>query len=109
MYDKRDGFDFVIACVHGSTNGTNGIPISFKVLPMAPLVMVPLVKTIGSKYCRQSTVWAKLTTLKSHMFQYGVFYENDIRKQLNTVKYTCIENKNLTRIYVYETLCPQQL
>ena len=34
----------VIACVQGSTNGTNGIPISFKVLPMVPMVMqlVPL-------------------------------------------------------------------
>ena len=66
-----------IACVHGSTNGTNGIPISFKVLPMVPLViplvpMVPLVKTVGSQYCRQSTVWAKLPTLKSHMIKYGV-------------------------------------
>ena len=44
------------ACVHDSTNGTNGIPIpiSFKVLPMVPLViplvpMVPLVKTDGSQ------------------------------------------------------------
>ena len=27
-----------IAFGHGSTNGTNGIPISFKVLPMVPLV-----------------------------------------------------------------------
>ena len=32
----------VTACVQSSTNGTNGIPISFKVLPMA-LPMVPLV------------------------------------------------------------------
>ena len=34
-----------IARVQGSTNGTNGIPISFKVLPMVLLVlpMVPLV------------------------------------------------------------------
>ena len=45
------------ACVHGSTNGANGIPISFKVLPMVPLViplvpMVPLVKTVGSQYCK---------------------------------------------------------
>ena len=59
------------ACVHGSTNDTNGIPISFKVLPM-----VPLVKTVGSQYCRQSTVWAKLVfklpTLENHMIQYGV-------------------------------------
>ena len=58
------------ACVHGSTNGNNGIPISFKVLP--------LVKTDGSQYYRQSTVWAKLPTLESHMIQYGVlnfFYE----------------------------------
>ena len=50
-----------LACVHGSTNGTNGRPISFKVLPMVPLViplvpMVPLVETDGSQYCRQSTV-----------------------------------------------------
>ena len=67
-----------IACVHGSTNGTNGIPISFKVLPMVPLViplvpmvplviplvpMVPLVKIVGSQYCRQSTVWTKLPTI----------------------------------------------
>ena len=62
------------ACVHGSTNG---IPISFKVLPMVPLViplvpMVPLVKTVGSQYFRQSTVWAKFPTLESHMIQYGV-------------------------------------
>ena len=32
------------AFVHGSINGTNDIPISFKVLPM-----VPLVKTVGSQ------------------------------------------------------------
>ena len=85
-----------IACVHGSTNGTNGRPISFKVLPMVPWViplvpMVPLVKTDGSQYCRQSTVWAKLPTLESHMIKYGVLnfklinftnkhclYQNDI-------------------------------
>ena len=38
----------IIACVQGSTNGTNGIPISFKDLPMVPMVMpmVPL-GTIG--------------------------------------------------------------
>ena len=50
-----------VACVHDSTNGTNGLPISFNVLPMVPLViplvpMVPLVKTVGSQYFRQSTV-----------------------------------------------------
>ena len=28
------------ACVQGSTNGTNGVPLSFKVLQMVP--MVPL-------------------------------------------------------------------
>ena len=66
-----------IACVHGSTNGTNDIPISFKVLPLEPLVipfvpMVPMVKTVGSQYYRQSTLWAKLPTLESHMIQYGV-------------------------------------
>ena len=90
--------DTDIACVHGSTNGTNGRPISFKVLPMVPLViplvpMVPLVKTDGSQYCRQSTVWAKLPTLESHMIKYGVlnfkfinftnkhcFYQDDIFK-----------------------------
>ena len=88
----------VYACIHGSTNGTNGRPISFKVLPMVPLViplvpMVPLVKTDGSQYCRQSTVWAKLPTLESHMIKYGVlifkfinftnkhcFYQDDIHK-----------------------------
>ena len=86
------------ACVHGSTNGINGIPISFKVLSMVPLViplvpMVPLVKTVGSQYFRQFTVRAKLPTLESHMIQYGVlnfkfikftnkhcFYQGDIRK-----------------------------
>ena len=31
--------------VHGSPNGTNGIPISFKVLPMVPLV-IPLVPMV---------------------------------------------------------------
>ena len=40
--------------------------------------MVPLVKTIGSLYCRQSTVWAKLPTLESHMIQYGAFNFNFI-------------------------------
>ena len=64
-------------CVHGSTNGNNGIPISIKVLPMLPLViplvpMAPLVKTDDSQYYRQSTVWAKLPTFESHMIQYGV-------------------------------------
>ena len=86
------------ACVHGSTNGTNGRPISFKVLPMVPLViplvpMVPLVKTDGSQYCRQSTVCAKVPTLESHMIKYDIlnfkfinftnkhcFYQDDIRK-----------------------------
>ena len=86
-------------CVHGSTNGTNGKPTSFKVLPMVPLViplvpMVLLVKTVGSQYSRQSKVWAKLPTLESHMIQYGVlnfkfinftnkhcFYQDDILKE----------------------------
>ena len=85
-------------CVNGSTNGTKGIPISFKVLLMVPLVipLVPvvlLVKTVGRQYCRQSTVWAKLPTLESHMIQCGVlnfkfinftnkhcFYQDDISK-----------------------------
>ena len=62
---------YYYACVHGSTNG---IPISFKVLPMVPLVipLVPLVKTDGSQYYRQSTMWAKLPTLESHMIKYEV-------------------------------------
>ena len=34
-----------IACVQGSTNGTNGIPISFKVLQMVPMV-IPLVPMV---------------------------------------------------------------
>ena len=36
------------ACVQGSTNGTNGITISFKVLPMVPLVitLVPMVMSM---------------------------------------------------------------
>ena len=34
-------FDYdYIACVHGSTNGTNSIPISFKVIPVVPLVQM---------------------------------------------------------------------
>ena len=98
---RRENFPFygiTLACVHGSTNGTNGISTSFKILPMAPFViplvpMVPLVKTVGIQYFRQSTVWAKLPTLESHMIQYGVlnfkfieitnkhrFYQGDIRK-----------------------------
>ena len=61
------------ACFHGSTNGTNGIPISFKVLPMVPLVpMIPLLNTDGSQYYKQTTVWAKLPTLECHMLQYDV-------------------------------------
>ena len=96
--DRIQRYPLNSACVHGSTNGTNGIPISFKVLPMVPLViplvpMVPLVKTVGSQYFRQSTVCAKLPTLESYMIQYGVlnlkflnftnkhcFYQGDIRK-----------------------------
>ena len=34
-----------LACVQGSTNGTNGIPISFKVLPMVQLV-IPLLPMV---------------------------------------------------------------
>ena len=75
IYDNSFSFNAIfllenadLACVNGSTNGTNGIPISFKVLPMVLLViplvqMVPLVKAVGSQYCRQSTVSVKLTTL----------------------------------------------
>ena len=39
---------FKYAFVHGSTNGTNGIPISFKVITMVPLVitLVPMVMPI---------------------------------------------------------------
>ena len=40
------------------------------VMPLVP--MVPLVETDGSQYCRQSTVWAKLPMLESHMIKYGV-------------------------------------
>ena len=79
LHDKTiEGFArclmLLIACVHGSTNGTNGIPISFKVLPIVPFViqLVPVVKTVGSQYFRQSTVWAKFPTLESHMIQYCV-------------------------------------
>ena len=66
---------------------------------MVPLV--PLVKTVCSQYCRQSTVWAKLPTLESHMIQYGFlnlkfinftnkhcFYHVDISKNRNTEIYT---------------------
>ena len=39
---------FNTACVQGSANGTNGIPVSFKVLPMVPLVIpfVPMVMSM---------------------------------------------------------------
>ena len=40
---ERNGM--TIACVQGYTNGTDGIPISFKVLPMVPLV-IPLVPMV---------------------------------------------------------------
>ena len=38
-------YTFYFACVQGFSNGTNGIRISFKVLPMVPLViqLVPMV------------------------------------------------------------------
>ena len=36
---------FNVVCVHGSTNGTNGIPISFKVKLMVPMV-IPLVPMV---------------------------------------------------------------
>ena len=47
-----------VACVQGSTNGTNGIPISFKVLPMVPLVlpMVPLVIPLGTNGNTNGTI-----------------------------------------------------
>ena len=53
------------------------------VIPLVP--MVPLVKTVGSQYCRQSTVWAKLPTLESHMIQYGVLNFKFIISQISTV------------------------
>ena len=94
LLESAPSLIFNHACVHGSTNG---IPISFKVFPMVPFVMplymVPMVKTVGSQYCRPSTVWAKLPSIESHMIQYGVlnfkcinftnkncFYQVDIRK-----------------------------
>ena len=45
-------------CVQGSTNGTSGIPISFKVLPMVPLVipMVPLVIPLGTNGNANGTI-----------------------------------------------------
>ena len=51
--------------------GTNGNPISFKVLPMVSLApMVPLVTTVGCQKCGQSflaIIWAKVPMLESHM------------------------------------------
>ena len=43
-YPKVTG-TFNISCVQGSTDGTNDIPISFKVLSMVPLV-IPLVPMV---------------------------------------------------------------
>ena len=49
----------ITACVQGSTNGTSGIPKSFKVLPLIPMVMpmvplalpmVPLVPMVSQRY-----------------------------------------------------------
>ena len=52
--------------------GKGGLIVYLAALKRVPIV--PLVKTVGSQYCRQSTVWAKLPTLESHndMIQYGV-------------------------------------
>ena len=74
LLESAPSLNFNHACVHGSTNG---IPISFKAFPMVPLVMplvpmVSMVKTVGSQYCRPSTVWAKLPSIESHMIQYDV-------------------------------------
>ena len=38
-------------------------------LVIAMVPMIPLVKTVCSQYCRQSTVLAKLPKLKSHVIQ----------------------------------------
>ena len=48
----------VLPRVHGSTNGTNGIPISFKVLPMViPLVpMVPLERPLVANIADNGSV-----------------------------------------------------
>ena len=56
-----------IECVQGSINGTNGIPISFKVLPMVPL-----------REPRTEPLWAKLPTLESRIIKYGVMNFNFI-------------------------------
>ena len=69
-----------------------------------PLVsMVPLVKADGSQYCRQSTVWAKLPTLESHMIQYGVFnfkFINLTNKHFFIM--LMLANNRNTEIYTYK-------
>ena len=55
------------ACIQGSTNGTNGIPILFKVLPMVPLA-IPLVPmddngTIGSPLETNGTIGTPMVPL----------------------------------------------
>ena len=47
-----------IAFVQCSTNGTNGIPISFKVLPMEPLV-IPLVPMVPLGEPRTEPVYVR--------------------------------------------------
>ena len=45
-------------------------------LVIALVLMVPLVKTVGSQYCRQPTVWAKLPTLESNIHIENEKYKN---------------------------------
>ena len=44
MFIKATADKSYHASVQGSTSGTNGIPISFKVLPMVPLVPMVIQK-----------------------------------------------------------------
>ena len=72
-----------IACLQGSANGTNGIPVSFKVLPMEPLLAHLSRRLIGelivypwSSVCRPSSTMLKHLLLRNRLaYQSQIYVE----------------------------------
>ena len=102
-----------IARVQGSTNGTNGIQISFNanMVPLA-LTMVPLVKLpmvpLGEP--RTEPLIVNRRTVRSVRRKTGTLQTPDHRtdRKLNRLEAdTTRKNNKELEICVYETLCPQ--
>ena len=66
-----------IAYVRGATNDTTDMPMPSRVLSFVPLVapmvsLVPILPTIGCRFCRHPRAWAKLPARENDVIPDGV-------------------------------------